>query len=310
MEAVNSFAGMPQFMWENLFRLLNYLVPGVILALFAAYYQNRRKREIKIEGKLAVMRIDTYEKVLAQFYKAQSLQSATLKEEEKAKAILGYFTSETYHFQYPNAFQNEETFDAFYKCFQELQRDCQIYLDYSVSNQLRRSLDFYTICKNQLDAFADTEHVVDFGFSEEQSREHIDWVYILCGMLLFSHCTKAFVELDNAINRQLRNLSLSYRRCRVRRLFSDMLDRFLLFFDRKRNSSGLRRLLSLLVLKMSLSRDHRHWLKIMLEMSEIMRYVHFSDRIAPRDYFEKVKCPPKKEMDLYNKAYLAMVHGV
>ena len=58
-ESLDTFAGLPQFMWENIFGLLNYLVPGIILTLFAAFYQNRRKREIKIEGKIAVTRIET-----------------------------------------------------------------------------------------------------------------------------------------------------------------------------------------------------------------------------------------------------------
>ena len=80
---------MPQYMWEGVFSVLNVLVPGVVLALFAAYYQNRRKREIKIEGKLAVERIDGYEHILKAFFEAQELQDATLEEEENAKTILG-----------------------------------------------------------------------------------------------------------------------------------------------------------------------------------------------------------------------------
>ena len=55
-------------MWEGVFSVLNVLVPGVVLALFAAYYKNRRKREIKIEGKLAVERIDGYEHILKAFF--------------------------------------------------------------------------------------------------------------------------------------------------------------------------------------------------------------------------------------------------
>ena len=82
-------------MWEGIFPILNVLVPGVILALFAAYYQNRRKREIQIEGKLAVDRIDAYEKLLNCLYQGQDLHEVTLKEENAAKSILGYFDVET-----------------------------------------------------------------------------------------------------------------------------------------------------------------------------------------------------------------------
>ena len=65
---------MSQFTWEGIFGILNVLVPGGIMTLFAAYYQNRRKREIKIEGKIAIDRIDGYEKILSMYYDAQELQ--------------------------------------------------------------------------------------------------------------------------------------------------------------------------------------------------------------------------------------------
>ena len=64
---------MSQFTWEGIFGILNVLVPGGIMTLFAAYYQNRRKREIKIEGKIAIDRIDGYEKILS---KRQRLRKA------------------------------------------------------------------------------------------------------------------------------------------------------------------------------------------------------------------------------------------
>ena len=87
---------MPQYIWEGLFQILNVLVPSVVLALFAAYYQNRRRREIQIEGKLAVERIAGYEQILSCFYEGQDNSEVPLQEEEKAAAILGYFDVDTF----------------------------------------------------------------------------------------------------------------------------------------------------------------------------------------------------------------------
>lgn len=49
------------------------------MALFAAYYQNRRTREIQIEGKLAVKRIDAYEKLLYCLYYGQDFHEVLLR---------------------------------------------------------------------------------------------------------------------------------------------------------------------------------------------------------------------------------------
>ena len=74
--------------WGGVFPILNVLLPGIVLAFFAAYYQNRRKREIQIEGKLAIERIDGYEQILSCLYEGQDNHEMTLEEEKKAAAIL------------------------------------------------------------------------------------------------------------------------------------------------------------------------------------------------------------------------------
>lgn len=306
--SLETFAGLPQFMWENIFGLLNYLVPGIILALFVAFYQNRRKREIKIEGKIAVTRIETYEKILALFYKAQDLQTPILEEEGRAKDILAYFSSKTYHYQYPKMFEDEATFDSFYDQFQELQRDCQIYLDYPVYSQMSHSLFFFTFCKNQLDAYSDTERVVDFKFSDSQSRRHIDWAYRLCGMLMSNHCTRVFVELDNVICSQLRHFRITYRKYRLRRLFNNVRNRFLFFFDLRKKHSGVMEKISQRIMSMSISRKNHDMIDVMLDMTGIMRYVHFSDKYSPSEFFEGRRVPSKKDVALYNAVFLSQVH--
>ena len=208
---------MPQFIWEGFFSILNVLVPGVVMALFAAYYQNRRKREIQIESKLAINRIDGYEQILSCFYEGQDIHEVSLREEEEAKAILGYFDVETFRYQCPDAFKSEECFDAYYKRLTILQKKYQIYLDDEASQQLNRSVSIYTRIKNWLDAFSDTEHVVDLKVEKSVARKHIDWMYRLVGMMMFSHCTRAYTELDTVVCKQMNRFYLTYRKHRLRK---------------------------------------------------------------------------------------------
>ena len=103
---------MPQYIWEGIFPILNVLVPGVVLALFAAYYQNRRKREIQIEGKLAISRNEGYQQILSCFYEGQVNHEVSLKEESEAKAISGYLDVKTLHYKCNDTYKDENKNDT------------------------------------------------------------------------------------------------------------------------------------------------------------------------------------------------------
>lgn len=299
---------MPQYIWEDIFSILNVLVPGVIMALFAAYYQNRRKWEIKIEGQLAIERIDGYEQILSLFYDAQNLQNATLEEAKKAEAILGYFNVKTFHCEYPNALNDEACFDEFYCRLKNLQRDYQIYLDDKVSRQLDRSLAVYTHFKKWMDAFCDTEHTVDLGLSVKQAQDHIDWMYKLLGMVMFSHCTRAYVELENLICKQLKHFSLTYRRHRARRAVRRVKEKVMCYLDRCARMPNIRGRFCHMLLILSFDKEYRNFMLVMKEVPKMMCYVHFSDRYSPQDYFKLKRIPSSEELQLFGEVFMAQMH--
>ena len=299
---------MPQYIWEGVFSILNVLVPSVVLALFAAYYQNRRKREIQIEGKLAINRIDGYEQILSCFYEGQDIHEVSLREEEEAKAILGYFDVETFRYQCPDAFKDEASFETFYKRLITLQKDYQIYLDDEASRQLDRSVGIYTRIKNWLDAFSDTEHVVDLKVEKSVARKHIDWIYRLVGMVMFSHCTRAYAELDMVVCKQMNRFYLTYRKHRLRKWLRSIGEAIIHVFDLNRNKKGVIGLICGVVMSFYIGKDGRDYVRIMKIAIEIMLYVHFSDRFTPQEYFECKRVPSHKELELYWQVFMAMVH--
>lgn len=298
---------MSQYIWEGIFSILNVVVPGVILALFAAYYQNRRKREIKVEGKLAIDRISGYENILECLYEGQELHEVPLQEEERAKEILGYFDVETFHCECPEAFKSEASFDAYYKRLQGLQRDYQIYLDDKVSRRLDRSVGIYTRLKLWLDAFSDTEHTVDLKVEKDMAREHIDWMYKLTGMLMFSHATRAYVQLDQEICKQMNRLSLTYRKHRIRRWLRKLEETIIYSIDVNAVREGILGSVCRRILLLYISKEDKDMGYIMETVVQVMRYVHFSDRYTPHEYFE-MKRVPCEEIALYEEVFMAMMH--
>lgn len=299
---------MPQFMWEGLFPILFVLVPGIVLALFAAYYLNKRKREIQIEGKLALERIDGYEQILNCLYEAQNLITPTLKDARSAERILCFFDVLTFHYEYPNAFKDEAAFDAFYKQIGDFKRYYEIYLDGVTIRELSKSTSFYTQMKLWLDAFCDTEHAVDLKLKDSVARRNIDWMYKLTGMLLYSHCTRSFAQFEQVVCNQLNHFSLTYRKHRLRKLCWKIEAAVMHVFDVGSRKNGLWGRMCKGVVWKYIGKDGRDLAHIMEVVVQVMTYVHFSDRFTPEEYFEKKRQPAEKELALFGEVLMAMVH--
>ena len=299
---------MPQYFWDGLFSILNVLVPGVVLALYASYYQNRRKREILIEGKLAINRIDGYEQILSCFYEGQYLKEISLKEEHEAIAILSYFDVRTFNFQCPDAFKNETSFDEFYERLTSLQKDYQIYLDDEASRQLDRSVAIYTRIKCWMDAFCDTEYVKDLKMESSVARAHIDWMYRLMGMMAFSHTTRAYAELDMVVCKQMNRFYLTYHKHRIRKWLRSLRDSIFHVFDMNMNRKGYLGMMCQRIIQLVIGREERDFIHIMETAIQVMRYVHFSDRYSPQEFFGGKRVPSDEEQRLYDQVFIAMMH--
>lgn len=299
---------MPQFMWEGLFPILYVLVPGVVMALFAAYYQNRRKKEIQIEGKLAIERIDGYVKIFNFLYEAQDLRNPTLEEETRAQHILCYFDVPVFRFEYPAAFTDQASFESFYSRMVDLRRNYEIYLDDPTIGQLNKSTSIYTQMKLWLDAFCDTEHTVELNLKESVARHNIDWMYKLAGMMLFSICTESCARFEQMVNKQLNHFSLTYRKHRLCVWFRKRRDVVLHWFDTHSRKNGLWAAICRIILLILIGRDGRSKIHIIKAIVAVMTYVHFSDRYTPKEFFEKKRLPKEDELALFGKVFMAMVH--
>ena len=62
------------------------------------------------------------------------------------------------------------------------------------------------------------------------------------------------------------------------------------------------------VISLYIGKEERDMARIMQTVAEVMRYVHFSDRYTPQEYFELKRVPSEEEQHLYGMVFLAMVH--
>ena len=79
-------------------------------------------------------------------------------------------------------------------------------------------------------------------------------------------------------------------------------------FDRGARKKGLLGKICKGVISLYIGKDEREMARIMETVAEVMRYVHFSDRYTPQEYFEQKRIPSEEEQRLYGKVFMAMLH--
>lgn len=62
------------------------------------------------------------------------------------------------------------------------------------------------------------------------------------------------------------------------------------------------------VIHLYIGREGLDFSHIMKTAVQVMRYVHFSDRYTPQEYFEGKRMPSENEVALYGQVFMAMVH--
>lgn len=79
----NTYWGFDQATWEDIFSLLEVLLPGLIMAFFGAYYQTRKKMEIALKVGITRLRIAAYEDIVETVSKLAEQVSPTLSDDKR-----------------------------------------------------------------------------------------------------------------------------------------------------------------------------------------------------------------------------------
>lgn len=189
----NTYWGFDHSIWENIFSLLEVLLPGLIMAFFGAYYQTRKKKEIALKVGITRLRIAAYEDIVETINKLAEQVSPTLSDDAKIKKILSYYGYTDLNTDYSSIIGTEKKFDSFYHAICDKVDENDIYLDYKVHKQCTGSIAIFTHMKTILDAYCDTMRVlVEDGKNDRKLQDKIDFAYRLAAVLMKNEINKGF----------------------------------------------------------------------------------------------------------------------
>lgn len=277
---VEAFCGISKEIWVGIFSVANVLVPGMILALFTAYYQTRKKREIKLEAAIFRVRIDSYERLMKAFGKLYHTSSPTLKDEEIIDELVGYFHYPDLNIDVSSCTSTESTFDSFYNDISKLQQNERIYLDEKTKDQLSNSVALFTHCKLFLDAFSDTENEMTHYTKTKEIQDRIDFAYLMTSIMMKSLYQSTLLKLEEVIGKQLRNINLLYGYHRLKHLCLKISECFLRILYRYMNNNKVLSLFGSIM-----SKENKMLTAIITQLPELYSYIHVKDKYKPTEFY-------------------------
>ena len=122
-ETINSYRGMPQFMWEGIFGIIVTLGAGLIIAFVTSFYLKKKDEITRVSGVILEKRVNSEQEILDYLEKLSfHLELHNGKEKEWYELLTSYELTLPHgqHLQYSDAFSSVEKFRDFFKGFEEV----------------------------------------------------------------------------------------------------------------------------------------------------------------------------------------------
>ena len=307
MMEYDTFWGLDQATWLDIFSLLKVLVPGLVMVCFGVYYQLRKKTETAIKIEIAKFRIFAYTDIAYTYSKLANLVSPTLQDETKLKFILSNYGYIDFSTSYSLIVGTERGFDSFYDDISAKLKENEIYLDYKVNKQCLNAIGVFTELKQFLDAFCDAEWYLNKGKDVNETQEKIDFAYLLTAVFMQNEINKASLLVTDVIAEQINGIRVSYRKYRVRKMLYRLYEFVLRFADKYMNDHSWKGWLSSKILYKSL-KDRLSLITKMPTLVEIFAYLHVSDKYSPSSYFSMDEDKRLKVSADFMKCYYLQLH--
>lgn len=236
---MDSFWGLPKYVWEGIFTILEVLLVGGVAGAFIVSYQKRKEVIFRVKGEILLKRMAAYE-MLEELLDGMAFQqiAPAVRDENLMDSLLDNIPLQYNGHEYPAFFSSEEKFDEFYKRLQDFYKKNHVYLDWNILEIYSNLQSFLNEVKMVLDAYCDTEHTDIFMQSPEDAKRKIDMVYQLYGVLLKQELLRFYALIDQRVAHDLRHLKLSYRDGVVCRWIHTRIEELYLWVESKKNVIG------------------------------------------------------------------------
>lgn len=139
-ELINS---IPEFMWENIFTVINTLVCGLIVAIFTSTFLKKKEERTRIAGVIVEKRINSEQEVLHfleyELFKEEiNIDNSSKYDVVFSEVLASYGLPDPHngHIQYARIFTSMDRFETFFHSFEDKIMTYKLWLDTKVRTHL------------------------------------------------------------------------------------------------------------------------------------------------------------------------------
>lgn len=265
------------YIWTGIFKVLEVLVVGLILGLFATKYQKRKEVELKVKGNLLLKRLEALEKINKINCELYNILAPAPEEQILIyKYIEGSKFSEM-DIEYPIFMWSQDNFDDYYKRLTQLAMHERIYFDYDIEEKISEYSNYLTKIKLIMDAYWDTE---------KGDLIKIDFAFSLLGVALQQDFKRFHGTIDQSIAKQMRNISLSYKDLYFKNSFRKAHYKLIKRLEKYLEYSGFKGKISRKIYYGYVYRNYGNSTLINLnsEILNLLMYIHYSDTYSIEEF--------------------------
>lgn len=140
---MTEFLGVPNFIWENIFTVVNTLVCGLIVAIFTSTFLKKKEERTRIAGVILEKRINSEQEILTYLEKELFKEEIDIENSSKYDVEIIEFMKEfgfpvpyERNFQYAVVFKNIDRFGEFFHGFEDELQKRKLWLDKTVREHL------------------------------------------------------------------------------------------------------------------------------------------------------------------------------
>lgn len=197
-ETINTYLGLPQFMWEGIFNIIVTLGAGLIIAFVTTFYLKKKDEVTRVSGVILEKRINSEQEILDYLEKLSNhLELHNGKEKEWYLLLKEHDLNLPYGtaLQYSDVFSSVEKFHDFFKGFEEIIANKKLWMDKKVRYHLALMQGYFSWINALLIGITRVPLPDDKKLTKEDLEK-------LSGVLLL----QAGITLDNEINGLLAEL--------------------------------------------------------------------------------------------------------
>lgn len=216
-QLIESLVANPEFLWENVFAMINTLICGLLVAFFTSTFLKKKEERTRIAGVIVEKRINSEQEVLhfleqGLFKEEMNMDNSSKNDDVFDKLLQTYGLPIPYegnYMQYARIFTSAELFEQFFHQLEEQITNHKLWLDTKVKEHL--------VFMQMYFAFFNSVPLLIKRISLPKGKELTDEEFLKIHeklLLLLGHCCDAEInclmsELDEKIVDSVYKLELS-----------------------------------------------------------------------------------------------------